>query len=261
MDITVRRAGVGDPSSPRRAARWRSTPAHRCRSKAIRPAPGAGLAARAYGKREALVLHAVGLPYRERSHFDARRTCSRRRHAAARARRRLARPRPRPRRPRHRAGHRRAAGAARAGLADTWSPSTLPDPSADLVARLRSSLAAMLRRRTLGPPPKRCAWTGPCLPMPMPATTGGRRQAAQQALRATGTARRGVPSPNRPGPRVAVLELRRRWIRKTRRQLTARPRTGRCARSMPGLAALPEGPDGQQASGATAWWSCWRFGP
>ena len=89
--------------------------------------------------REAAVVHAVGLPYRERSHFDAQQVLESggtRPHELA-------------------SGWlgRALAATQRRGVAmntavplalrgadqvDSWAPSTLPEPSADLVARLQS---------------------------------------------------------------------------------------------------------------------------
>jgi uncharacterized protein (DUF1501 family) len=105
------------------------------------------------GRGEALVVHAVGLPYRERSHFDAQQVLESggmRPHEL------------------HTGWLGRALAASGAkGVAlntavplvlrgtatvDTWAPSVLPEPSADLVARLERlyehdpALAGALRR-------------------------------------------------------------------------------------------------------------------
>ncbi len=93
-----------------------------------------------YGRGEAAVLHAVGLPYRERSHFDAQQVLESggtrpyelttgwlgRALAAS-------------------AGTRAVALETAVPLVlrgpaavDTWAPSTLPEPGADLVARLQT---------------------------------------------------------------------------------------------------------------------------
>jgi uncharacterized protein (DUF1501 family) len=91
-----------------------------------------------HGKGELLVVHATGLPYRERSHFDAQNVLE---HGGTRphelASGWLARALP------HMAGGRAVAldtavplvlrGAA--GV-DTWAPSPLPEPDTDLVNRL-----------------------------------------------------------------------------------------------------------------------------
>ncbi len=95
-----------------------------------------------YGRGELAVVHAVGLPYRERSHFDAQQVLE---SGGVRPfelstgwlARALA----------------RGQGKSLAlnttvplvlrgpGVVDTWSPSALPDPSADLVARLERMYA------------------------------------------------------------------------------------------------------------------------
>ena len=96
-----------------------------------------------YGQGDMAVVHAVGLPYRERSHFDAQQVLE---SGGARPYeltsgwlgRAL--------------GHGAAKGLALnttvplvlrgPGVVDTWAPSALPDPSADLVARLERLYAA-----------------------------------------------------------------------------------------------------------------------
>ncbi len=157
-----------------------------------------------YARREALVLHAVGLPYHERSHFDAQNVLEG-------------------------GGTRpfeldsgwlgRALGRDGRGIAlatavplvlrgpgspDTWSPSTLPDPSADLVARLErlyggdTALAEALMRA------KSLRMDGA---MPADANTpdmaGGRRTGPFVPLARCAAEFLATPS----GPRVAVLEL------------------------------------------------------
>lgn len=159
----------------------------------------------AFGRREALMLHAVGLPYRERSHFDAQNVLEG-------------------------GGTRpfeldsgwlgRALGRDGRGIAlatavplvlrgpgspDTWSPSTLPDPSADLVARLErlyggdAALAEALNRaKTLRMDGAMPAEGGAGNDM-----AGGRRSGPFVPL-----ARRAAEFLTQPaGPRVAVLEL------------------------------------------------------
>ena len=90
-----------------------------------------------YGRGELAVLHAVGLPYRERSHFDAQQVLE---SGGVRPYelstgwlgRALA------------GAHAKSLALNTAvplvlrgpGVVDTWAPSTLPDPGADLVARL-----------------------------------------------------------------------------------------------------------------------------
>ncbi len=158
----------------------------------------------AYGRREALVLHAVGLPYRERSHFDAQNVLEG-------------------------GGTRpfeldsgwlgRALGRDGRGIAlatavplvlrgpgspDTWSPSTLPDPSADLVARLErlyggdAALAeALMRAKSL-----RMDGAMPA-DANAPDMAGGRRTGTFVPLARRAAEFLAPPS----GPRVAVLEL------------------------------------------------------
>lgn len=157
-----------------------------------------------YAQREALVLHAVGLPYRERSHFDAQNVLE-----SGGTRpfeldsgwlgRALG------------AGSSRGIALATAvplvlrgpGSADTWSPSTLPEPSVDLVARLErlyggdAALAeALARAKALHLDPAMAAPSGNDM-------AGGRRAGAFVPL-----ARRAAEFlAQSAGPRVAVLEL------------------------------------------------------
>ena len=156
-----------------------------------------------YGQGELLVLHAVGLPYRERSHFDAQQVLESggsRPHELA-------------------TGWlgRAVAATGAAPLAavaletavplvlrgpsavDTWAPSVLPEPGADLVGRLESlyrddaALAqALARARLLRATPGMAA--NP------PAEPGAARgQAVQLARKAADFLQR--------GSQVAVLEL------------------------------------------------------
>ncbi len=90
-----------------------------------------------YGRGEMQVLHAVGLPYRERSHFDAQNLLESGGNKPFEITTGWL-------------GRALGAGTSRGialattvplvlrgpGTADTWAPSTLPDPSADLVSRL-----------------------------------------------------------------------------------------------------------------------------
>ncbi len=200
----------------------------------------------AWGKREALVLHAVGLPYRERSHFDAQNVLEG-------------------------GGTRpfeldsgwlgRALGRDGRGIAlatavplvlrgpgspDTWSPSTLPDPSADLVARLEhlygsdAALAEALARA------KALRQDGS---MPADANTGDDMAGGQ---RRSGPfvplARRAAEFLAQPtGPRVAVLELGG-WDSHAN-QTAANGATTQALRTLDaGLAALREG-----LAGAGVW--------
>lgn len=155
------------------------------------------------GRGELNVVHAVGLPYRDRSHFDAQQVLES-------------------------GGTRpyelssgwlgRALGDTK-GIAlsttvplvlrgpaavDTWAPSVLPDPSADLVSRLErlygndAALAtALARAKALHFDPAMMGETSP------PAMAGERRTGAFVAL-----AQRAAEFLAQPtGPRAAVLEL------------------------------------------------------
>ena len=155
---------------------------------------------------EAAVVHAVGLPYRERSHFDAQQV--------------LESGGTRPYelstgwlgRALTASGHKGIALNTTVPLVlrgradvDTWAPSALPDPSADLVARLERmyvgdpALATALeraRRLHLDAPP-------PMQDGPMGMTANGARSGAFVTL-----AQRATDFLNQPsGPQVAVLEI------------------------------------------------------
>ncbi len=156
-----------------------------------------------YGRGELLVVHATGLPYRERSHFDAQQLLESggtRPHELA-------------------TGWlgRALAANGRKGMAlqtavplvlrgpgdiDTWAPSVLPEPSVDLVARVAGLYAddallaqALARARAL----RSDASMADATPM----TTGGgpRVQAVALARRA------GEFLAAAGGPQAAVLEL------------------------------------------------------
>jgi uncharacterized protein (DUF1501 family) len=153
------------------------------------------------GRGEALVIHAAGLPYRERSHFDAQQVLESGGN-----------------RPFELStgwlGRALAADARRGGLAlttavplalrgservDTWAPSVLPDPGADLVARLEQLYAddaalrdALARAKVLREQPG----MGGMSPL------AGGRQAAVALARKAGEM---LASPQ--GPRVAMLEM------------------------------------------------------
>ncbi len=155
-----------------------------------------------YQKGEALVVHAVGLPYRERSHFDAQQVLESggnkpyvlgtgwmARALAANGQRGLALSTAVPLLLR---------GAQEV---DTWAPSVLPDPGADLVARLERMYApdrelqnALLRAKALHQDPA-MAGNDPGM------ATAGR--AGMLAL-----ARKAAEYLSQPaGPQVAVLEM------------------------------------------------------
>ncbi len=154
-----------------------------------------------YGRGEVIVLHAVGLPYRERSHFDAQQVLESggtRPHELATGW----------------LGRALAALAPRSALAlttavplvlrgsdriDTWSPSALAEPSPDLVARLQDLYAsdpalrdALARARALR--------EGTA--MGLMSRAAPPRQLALALARRAGAM---LAAPN--GPRVAVLEM------------------------------------------------------
>lgn len=153
-----------------------------------------------YGRGELLVVHATGLPYKERSHFDAQQVLESggsRPHELATGwlGRAVA----------SQGGTRAVALETAVPLAlrgadnvDTWAPSALPEPSADLVARLQALyaadpalLAALQRARGLR---DEAAMGGA-----MAGTGGGRAAAVALAQRAAEFLQRGA--------QMAVLEL------------------------------------------------------
>jgi uncharacterized protein (DUF1501 family) len=156
-----------------------------------------------YTRGEAVVVHAAGLPYRERSHFDAQQVLESGGNqpyelATGWLGRALA-----------------AKGGVASGLAlttavplvlrgservDTWAPSSLPEPSPDLIARLETLYAgdpalrdALTRAKGLREQPGMATNA---------AMGGGGRQAALTLARKAGE----MLAAER-GPRVAVLEL------------------------------------------------------
>jgi uncharacterized protein (DUF1501 family) len=155
-----------------------------------------------YERKELIALHAVGLPYRERSHFDAQQVLE-----------------SGGTRPYELAtgwlGRALAAQAPRSGLAlttavplvlrgseriDTWAPSSLPDPSPDLVARLEFLYA--------GDPALRDALTR-AKALREGGATGGMNQNAgpQRQIALTLARKAGEMLAAAAGPRVAVLEM------------------------------------------------------
>jgi uncharacterized protein (DUF1501 family) len=156
-----------------------------------------------YQRGELAVIHAAGLPYRERSHFDAQQVLE-----------------SGGTRPYELAtgwlGRALTASGTASGLAlttavplvlrgsdrvDTWAPSTLPDPSADLVLRLETLYAgdaalrdALMRARALREQPGMTDMAG--------GQAGSGRQAAVTLARKAGEM---LAAPR--GPRVAVLEM------------------------------------------------------
>lgn len=165
-----------------------------------------------YGRGEAAVLHAVGLAYRERSHFDAQQV--------------LESGGTRPYELSTGWLGRSLAASGAKGIAlntsvplvlrgssaiDTWAPSTLPDPSAELVARLEQmyandpALAAALERaRALhldGPPLQDAATLNDGMTAAM--APGAARPGNFVVL-----SRRAAEFLSQPiGPQAAVLEL------------------------------------------------------
>jgi uncharacterized protein (DUF1501 family) len=157
-----------------------------------------------YGRGELLVVHAVGLPYRERSHFDAQQLLESggtRPHELASGW--LARA---------------LAAKGRKGMAlqtavplvlrgpgeiDSWAPSTLPDPSVDLVARVERLYAAdpalaqaLARARALRAEPMMAEATD------MAALAPGARNPVLALARRAGEF---LSQPD--GPQAAVLEI------------------------------------------------------
>jgi uncharacterized protein (DUF1501 family) len=158
-----------------------------------------------HGRGELIVVHAVGLQYRERSHFDAQQVLE---SGGTRPYeltsgwlgRAL--------------GHGRGLALNTAvplvlrgpGVVDTWAPSNLPDPSADLVARLErmygsdAALAtALARAKALHFDSTMMAAMGEA-----PAASGAPRPGGHFALLAQRAAEF-LSQPN--GPQAAVLEL------------------------------------------------------
>jgi uncharacterized protein (DUF1501 family) len=153
-----------------------------------------------YGRQELLVLHATGLPYSERSHFDAQQVLE------------SGGQRPHERDDGWLGRALAATGGGAIGLGtavplvlrgaaqvDTWAPSALPDPAPDLLSRLERLYAgdpalgtALARARTLQ--------AGPGM-----AGMGG---AVAGVGAAEGLATRAAEFLSRPGgPGTAVLEL------------------------------------------------------
>ena len=158
---------------------------------------------------EAAIVHAVGLPYRERSHFDAQQV--------------LESGGTRPYELSTGWLGRALAASGSKGLAlnttvplvlrgradvDTWAPSVLPDPSADLVARLERMYAgdpALATALRAGAPASRRHARGRCRTR-APATMAG-SGAAPGRLRRLVAPRAPSSSPSPNGPQAAVLEI------------------------------------------------------
>jgi uncharacterized protein (DUF1501 family) len=160
--------------------------------------------ARSPGRQEALVVHAVGLPYRERSHFDAQQVLE----SGGTQPFQLS------------TGWlaRALAGQSARGLAlntavplvlrgpgeiDTWAPSTGPEPAPDLVTRLQrmySGRRACWRRRWSAR--ATCA-RRPTMPVGAMAGAGAGGRAAAVALARRAAEFIALPA----GPQAAVLEF------------------------------------------------------
>jgi len=183
-------------------AQWPATPLPLEGPFALHPALGEMHAL--YGRAELLVVHATGLPYRERSHFDAQQLLE---SGGARP---------------HELTTgwlgRALAASGRKGMAlqtavplvlrgpgdiDTWAPSVLPEPSLDLVARVERlyvadpALAQALARARALRSDSAMADAGASMASP----GGGRAQAVALARRA------GEFLSAADGPQAAVLEL------------------------------------------------------
>lgn len=183
-------------------AQWPATPLPLDGPFALHPALGEMHAL--YGRAELLVVHATGLPYRERSHFDAQQLLE---SGGARP---------------HELTTgwlgRALAASGRKGMAlqtavplvlrgpgdiDTWAPSVLPEPSLDLVARVERlyvadpALAQALARARALRSDSAMVEAGASMASP----GGGRAQAVALARRA------GEFLSAADGPQAAVLEL------------------------------------------------------
>ncbi len=196
-----------------------------------------------YGRGELAVVQAVGLPYHERSHFDAQQLLesggSRPYELSTGWLGRAL-------------GHKHSKGLALnttvplvlrgAGTVDTWSPSTLPDPSADLVTRLERMYAsdaalgtALARARSLHFDPAlmanmNSAGTGTSTDGKLP-RGGSFAVLAQRAAEF-------LAQPN--GPQAAVLELGG-WDTHANQANPNGPLANNLRQLDAGLAALREG--------------------
>ena len=159
------------------------------------------------GRREAAIVHAVGLPYRERSHFDAQQV--------------LESGGTRPYELTTGWLGRALAATGSKGLAlnttvplvlrgradvDTWAPSVLPDPSADLVARLERMYAGDPALATALERARQLRADTPA-PMPDSAPAGMAANVARPGA-FVNLSRRAAEFLARPnGPQAAVLEI------------------------------------------------------
>jgi uncharacterized protein (DUF1501 family) len=188
-----------------------------------------------YGRGELTVLHAVGLPYRDRSHFDAQQVLE---SGGVRPYelstgwlgRALA-----PSKAKALALNTAVPLVLRGpGIVDTWAPSALPDPGADLVARLGRMYAndpalatALERARALH---LENAMAGDAM------APNGPRGGNFMALAARAAAFLGAPD----GPQAAVLELGG-WDTHANQASPTGALTGNLRQLDSGLAALRDG--------------------
>ncbi|HSI59037.1 MAG TPA: DUF1501 domain-containing protein [Ideonella sp.] len=201
---------VGDPDfAPARGplAQFASAPLALDRTFALHP--GLPKLHEMWGRNELAVLHAVGLPYRDRSHFDAQQVLESGGEKPYQLRTGWL-------------GRALAAGGDR-GVAmnttvplvlrgpkevDNWAPSSMPDPSADLLARLERVYAsdpalgaALLRAREL----HLGSATGGAI---SPGMAGGDNMAGPERGPLTALTRKAAEFLIQPkGPQVAVLEM------------------------------------------------------
>ena len=199
-----------------------------------------------YGRGELAVVHAVGLPYRDRSHFDAQQV--------------LESGGVRP----YEIGSgwlgRTLAGNGAKGLAlntavplvlrgpatvDTWAPSNLPDPSADLVARIERMYA---NDRTLATALERAKALhfDSMMAADMAGGMGGGRAGGFVTL--AQRAAEFLAQPN--GPQVAVLEVSG-WDTHANQGAPNGPLANNLRQLDSGLGALREGLQGTDGSGGT----------
>lgn len=157
-----------------------------------------------YGQGEALFVHAVGLPYRDRSHFDAQQVLE---SGGAQPYQLTTGWLARALAPTHQRGMALNTAVPLVlrgpGEVDTWAPSRLPDPSADLVARIERLYAqdadlarALERARSLRQDAGMAGAAGAM------AGAGGARNAAIELAHKAGEF---IAQPS--GPQVAVLEM------------------------------------------------------
>jgi uncharacterized protein (DUF1501 family) len=200
-----------------------------------------------YGRGELAVVHAVGLPYRDRSHFDAQQV--------------LESGGVRP----YEIGSgwlgRTLAGNGAKGLAlntavplvlrgpatvDTWAPSNLPDPSADLVARIERMYA---NDRTLAVALERAKALH--FDSTMAADGSGGGMGGGRAGGFVTLAQRAAEFLAQPnGPQVAVLEVSG-WDTHANQGAPNGPLANNLRQLDSGLGALREGLQGTDGSGGT----------